>query len=79
MEDIGGASERDRTSGLLITNELLRGFMLLIRKIINRGAKSIVVRLCSPAAPPRLPFHQTGLKALARRDARANSMPAVGL
>jgi hypothetical protein len=52
MGGFGGASERDRTSDLLITNELLYGFMLLIRKIINQGAKSIVLRLCSPAALP---------------------------
>jgi hypothetical protein len=47
---ITGAGERDRTSGLLITNQLAERFKLLISKIVNMGEKSIVLKLCSPAA-----------------------------
>jgi hypothetical protein len=56
---IYGASERDRTSDLLITNQLAERFKLLIIKVISWDTKSIVLGLCSPAAPLILPFYQT--------------------
>ena len=43
MGRINGASERDRTSDLLITNQLAKRFILLITKAIRWGAKSIVL------------------------------------
>ena len=53
----GGASERDRTSDLMITKGLLQRFNLLIINVIMWGAQSIVLRLGSPATLqlPRAP------------------------
>jgi hypothetical protein len=45
---MGGASERDRTSDLLITNQLAQCFNLLIIKVIR------IVLTCSAAGNPPL-------------------------
>ena len=50
-----GASERTRTSDLLITKGLLQLFKLLIINVFRWGAQSIVLRLREQRRPDALP------------------------
>jgi hypothetical protein len=62
MGRMGGASKRDQTSDLLITNRRARPFKLLIINVVRWVLKSIALRLCSPASLPRMAVNCTSAR-----------------